>query len=77
MADIETERLALRELTLDDLSATQEIVCDEQAMYAWNVAIRNNMLIRRRFIKQYKGEDMPHYVFSARKKDERQALGDK
>jgi len=172
MNSIETERLVLRELTLDDLSATREIVCDEQTMYAWNgawsedenleaiqkqlqgyqddgfgrwavviketgkvigvcglqwcdtdadrvlevgylfnraywhngyaaeaavaskryafdvlgsgevfslirdtnyasmnVAIRNNMLIRRRFIKHYKGEDMPHYVFSARKKD--------
>jgi len=32
-----------------------------------NVAIRNGMLVRRRFIKHYKGEDMPHYVFSIRK----------
>ena len=175
MSIIETERLALRELTLDDLSATGKIVCDEQTMYAWNgawsedenleaiqkqlqgyqdngfgrwavvfketgrvigvcglqwcdtdtdrvlevgylfnraywhngyaaeaaiasklyafdvlgydevfslirdtnyasmnVAIRNSMFIRRRFIKHYKGEDMPHYVFSARKKDERE-----
>ena len=35
---IETERLALRELNIDDLSATREIVCDEQTMYAWNGA---------------------------------------
>ena len=34
----ETERLILRELTLDDASATREIVCDEQTMYAWNGA---------------------------------------
>ena len=167
---IETDRLMLRELTLDDLSATHEIVCDEQTMYAWNgawseeenreaiqkqmlgyredgfgrwavifkktgkvigicglqwcdtdtdkvleigylfnrvywgngyaaeaaiackryafdvlgygevfslirdtnissmnVAIRNGMLIRGRYIKNYKGEDMPHYIFSVRK----------
>ena len=34
-----------------------------------NVAIRNGMLIRRRYTKHYKGEDMPHYVFSVRKND--------
>ena len=170
MLVIETERLILREFTLDDLSATREIVCDEQTMYAWNgawseeenregiqkqihgyrkdgfgrwavalketgkvigicglqwidtnkdkvlevgylfnraywghgyaaeaaiackryafdvldydevfslvretnlssmnVAIRNGMLVRGRFIKHYKGEDMPHYIFSVRK----------
>ena len=32
-----------------------------------NVAIRNGMIIRRRYIRHYNGEDMPHYVFSARK----------
>jgi len=31
-----------------------------------NVAIRNGMLIRERFIKHYRGIDMPHYAFSAR-----------
>ena len=167
---LETERLALRNLTLDDFSATREIVCDEQTMQAWNgawsedenleslqrqmrgysedgfgrwavelketgkvigicglqwcdtdkdrvleigylfnraywhngyaaeaaiackqyafdelgydevfslvrdtniasmnVAIRNGMIVRERYIKHYKGEDMPHYVFSVRK----------
>lgn len=166
---LETGRLILREMTLDDLPSTREIVCDEQTMYAWNgalsdeenaeqlqkqlrgyredgfgrwavvlketgkvigicglqycdtdresvleigylfnraywhngyaaeaaiackqyafdvlhvhevfslirdtniasmnVAIRNGMLIRRRYIKIYKGEDMPHYVFSVK-----------
>jgi len=169
MIIIETERLILREMTLDDLPAMREIVCDEQTMYAWNgawseeecleglhkqmrgyredgygrwavvlretgkvigicglqwcdtdkdsvleigylfnraywhygyaaeaaiaskryafdilrveevfslirdtnipsmnVAIRNGMLIRRQFVKQYKGENMPHYIFSVR-----------
>ena len=32
-----------------------------------NVAIRNGMLARSRFIKHYRGVDMPHIVFSARK----------
>ena len=174
MIVLETERLTLRELTLDDLPATREIVCDEQTMYAWNgawseeenlaglqkqlrgysedgfgrwavvlketgnvigicglqwcdtdrdkvleigylfnraywhngyateaavackryafdvlgyeevfslvrdtniasmnVAIRNGMLARRRYVKQYKGEEMPHYVLSAKKATEK------
>lgn len=32
-----------------------------------NVAIRNGMLARKRSIRHYRGVDMPHYVFSARK----------
>ena len=32
-----------------------------------NVAIRNGMLVRGSYIKHYKGEDMPHFIFSARK----------
>jgi RimJ/RimL family protein N-acetyltransferase len=32
-----------------------------------NVAIRIGMLVRGRYVKHYKGEDMPHYIFSARK----------
>jgi len=167
---LETERLKLREMTIDDLSAMRDIVCDEQTMYTWNgawseeeslgglqkqikgyredgfgrwavvlketgkvigicglmwcdtdkekvleigylfhrafwhngyaaesaiackkyafdvlgfgevfslirdnnyaamnVAIRNGMLVRGRYTKHYKGEDMPHYIFSARK----------
>jgi len=35
-----------------------------------NVAIRNGMTIRRQFVKHYKGEDMPHYVFSVRKSED-------
>ena len=31
-----------------------------------NVAIRNGMLIRRRFVKHYRGVDMPHYLLSGR-----------
>jgi len=32
-----------------------------------NVAIRNGMTIRKRTVRHYRGLDMPHYVFSARK----------
>ena len=32
-----------------------------------NVAIRNGMIVRGRYIKHYKGEDMPHYIFYVRK----------
>ena len=35
---LETKRLILREMTLEDLPATREIVCDEQTMIAWNGA---------------------------------------
>jgi RimJ/RimL family protein N-acetyltransferase len=35
---IETERLILREMTFEDLSALREIVQDEQTMFAWNGA---------------------------------------
>lgn len=31
-----------------------------------NVAIRNGMLIRKRFIKHYREVDMPHFVFSVK-----------
>jgi len=177
MIIMETDRLILREFTLDDLPATHEIVCDEQTMAAWNgawsedenreqlnkqirgyredgfgrwavvlketdgvigicglqycdtdresvlevgylfnrsywhngyafeaaiackryafnilksdevfslvrdnnyasmnVAIRNGMFIRGRFIKHYKGVDMPHYIFSARRSEDQAAL---
>ena len=173
MVILETDRLILRELTLDDLSATRAIVCDELTMRAWdgawteeenleglqkqlrgyhedgfgrwavvlketgvvigmcgpqycdtdkdkvleigylfnraywghgyaaeaaiackryafdklgfdevfslvrdsnfasmNTAIRNGMFVRGRYTKHYKGVDMPHYIFSVRKKEE-------
>ncbi len=33
-----------------------------------NVAIRNGMLARGSFIKRYRGMDMPHLIFSAKRK---------
>jgi [ribosomal protein S5]-alanine N-acetyltransferase len=32
-----------------------------------NVALRNGMLLRKRFMKHYRGVDMPHLAFSARR----------
>lgn len=34
-----------------------------------NVAIRNGMTIRKRFVKHYRGVDMPHFLFGARKSE--------
>jgi len=34
-----------------------------------NVAIRNGMLIRERYMKHFKGMDMPHFAFSARREN--------
>ncbi|MBO1307673.1 GNAT family N-acetyltransferase [Enterococcus sp. 669A] len=31
-----------------------------------NVAIRNGMIVKKRYVKHYRGIDMPHYVFSIR-----------
>ena len=31
-----------------------------------NVAIRNQMLVRDRYIKTYRGKTMPHYIFSVK-----------
>lgn len=30
-----------------------------------NVAIRNGMTVRKRFVKHNWGQDMPHYLFAA------------
>ncbi|MDR2889085.1 MAG: GNAT family N-acetyltransferase [Lachnospiraceae bacterium] len=32
-----------------------------------NVAIRNGMTVRERFVKHYRGVDMPHYAFSIKR----------
>lgn len=34
-----------------------------------NVARRNKMTLRSKFIKHYRGIDMPHYIFSVKKED--------
>lgn len=39
-----------------------------------NVAIRNGMLVRKRYIKKYRGIPMPHYVFSIKRSDQDETL---
>jgi RimJ/RimL family protein N-acetyltransferase len=53
---IDTDRLVLRELTMDDISATREIVCDERTMYAWTRAWseQENLDGLRKQLKNYK-----------------------
>ncbi|MBE0601788.1 MAG: GNAT family N-acetyltransferase [Firmicutes bacterium] len=34
-----------------------------------NVAIRNGMTVRKRFIKHYRGVDMPHFLFGVKKSE--------
>ena len=40
-----------------------------------NVAIRNGMTVRGRYTKHYKGEDMPHYIFSVRRAEKWADMG--
>jgi len=39
----------------------------ETNIASMNVAIRNGMLVRSRFVKHYRGVDMPHVVFCAKR----------
>ena len=66
-AAIACKRYAFDVLNVDEVFS---LVRDTN-LPSMNVAIRNGMLVRRRFIKHYKGEDMPHYVFSVKRSDER------
>ena len=62
-AAIACKRYAFDVLGLDEVFS---LVRDTN-ISSMNVAIRNGMVVRRRYTKHYKGEDMPHYVFSVRK----------
>jgi RimJ/RimL family protein N-acetyltransferase len=62
---------AVKRYAFDALNYAEAFSLVRDSNYAsMNVAIRNGMLVRGRYAKHYKGEDMPHYVFSARKSDE-------
>ena len=56
MIILETQRLILRELTIDDLPATKEIVSDEQTMYAFGGAWNDekNLEALQKQIKSYR-----------------------
>jgi RimJ/RimL family protein N-acetyltransferase len=60
--------IACKRYTFDVLGYDEVFSLIRDNNYAsMNVAIRNGMLVRGRYTKHYKGEDMPHYIFSVRK----------
>ena len=62
--------MACKNYAFDVLKADEVFSLVSDTNYAsMNVAIRNGMLVRGRFVKQYKGVDMPHYIFSVRRQE--------
>ncbi len=60
---------ACKAYAFDHLGANEVYsIIREGNIASMNVAIRNGMTIRKRFIKHYYGMDMPHYAFSVRQK---------
>lgn len=49
-----------------DADETVSIVRDTN-IASMNVAIRNGMVVKKRFIKNYLGKEMPHYLFSVKR----------
>jgi len=66
-AAIACKRYAFNVLNVDEVFS----LIRDSNLSSMNVAIRNGMLVRRQFTKHYKGVDMPHYVFSAKRIEER------
>ena len=63
--------IACKRYAFDTLGFTEVFSLIRDTNYpSMNVAIRMGMLVRGRYIKKYRGEDMPHYIFSARKNEE-------
>jgi RimJ/RimL family protein N-acetyltransferase len=70
--------IACKQYAFDVLAFDEVYSLIRDTNYAsMNVAIRAGMLVRGRYIKHYKGEDMPHYVFSVKKTDELRKASDK
>ena len=59
---------AVRDYALTNLEAQKvhSIVRDTN-LASMNVAIRNGMTVEKRFVKEYKGIVMPHYLFTVKK----------
>ena len=59
--------VACKEYAFTTLNASEvySIIRDTN-IASMNVAIRNGMLIRNRFIKHYRNVDMPHFLFSVK-----------
>ena len=54
---------ALRDLGIDEVFS----LIRDSNYASMNVAIRNGMTVDGRFLKHYRGVDMPHYIFSTKK----------
>jgi len=64
-AAIACKEYGFSELGFDEIYSTVR----DKNIASMNVAIRNGMLIRERYIKHFKGIDMPHYAFSVRREN--------
>lgn len=61
---------AVRDYAFAELGLTEVVSSIRDTNLAsMNVAIRNEMVVRHRFIKEYRGVVMPHYLFSVKKTD--------
>jgi len=59
---------AAKEYAFEALDAKEVFtIVRDTNIASMNVAIRNGMAIRDRFVKHYYGIDMPHYVFSEKR----------
>lgn len=61
-AAIACKEYGFSQLGLDEIYS----IIRDMNVTSMNVAIRNGMIIRERFIKHYRGVDMPHYAFAVR-----------
>lgn len=61
------KRYAFEQLHANELYS----IIRDSNLASMNVAIRNGMLVRGRFVKHYRGIDMPHYAFSIRREEYR------
>lgn len=59
---------ACRDYAFEKLNKSEVVsIVRDTNIPSMNLAIRNGMIIRSRFIKKYYGLDMPHYLFSVKK----------
>ena len=62
--------IACREYAFNELQADEVFsLIRENNIASQNVAKRNGMSIRKKYVKHYYGIDMPHYIFSVRKNE--------
>ena len=69
--------MACRDYAFDvlNLDEVYSIIRDSN-LASQAVARRNGMAVRGSFVKRYYGLDMPHLVFSIRRKDRHEAIQD-